>query len=263
MSEIEKVKARIRALANMTPENGASESEAIFAMKKVGDLLLQYNLSMDMVTLREEPCVTKTYQSDTKHRDVLWYAYEGLQKLCGVKIWMQRTNVGVQWSFFGLESDVDMALHLCAILTSAEDAETRKFKRTPTYLEFQGHRKIATNNFAIGFGSRINLRLGQIAAEQRQAERKAHEHHAEEMKERGLTATDEAYKARGTALICVEKEKRIEEEFKARGPKLRTTRSYSKSRYNPTARDAGASAANNVNLNRPIGGGSKSAGYLS
>jgi hypothetical protein len=262
MSEIEKVKARIRALVNMTPDNGASETEALFAMKKAGELLLQYNLSMDMVTLREEPCVTKHYQSRTKQRDSIWYAYSGLQKLCGVKVWMSRTPSGVLWSFFGLECDVDMAIHLCAIVTDAEKGATAAFKKSDTYARFMGHKKIATNNFLIGFGQRINERLIGLANEQRKAEQAAHAHHAEEMKDRGLTASDEAYKARGTGLICIAKEQKIEEEFKARGPKLTTVKSYSKSRYNPTARDAGHGAANNVNLNRPIGGGSKVAGYL-
>ncbi len=263
MSEVEKVKARIRALINMTPENGASETEALFAMKKAGELLLQYNLSMDMVTLREEPCVTKHYQSRSKQRDSIWYAYSGLQKLCGVKVWMSRTPSGILWSFFGLECDVDMAIHLCAIITDAEKGSTAAFKKTGIYAEFPGHKKIATNNFLIGFGQRINDRLIGLSVEQRKAEQAAHAHHAEEMKDRGLTASDDAYKARGTGLICIAKEQKVEEEFKARGPKLTTVRSYSKSRYNPTARDAGRGAANNVNLNRPIGGGAKASGYLS
>lgn len=260
--ELEAVKKRIRALANMTPDKGASEAEALFAMKKVGELLLQYNLSMDMVAVREEPCVTKSFQTGSKHRDTVWYVYNGIQRLCGVKCWMSRYPEGIKWSFFGLESDVDMAIYLCHIVSSAEVSSLATFKKSDVYKQFSGHRKIASNNFLMGFGNRLNTRLLMLAKESEAEEKKAHEYHAEEMKARGITASDDAYKTHGTALICVEKARRVEEEFKARGPKLRTTRSYSKARYSFTAQDAGNAAANNVNLSRPVGNGTKNAGYL-
>lgn len=261
-TELEKAKRRIRALAEKTVERGATESEAMFAMKKVGEMLLQFNLSMDEVTLRDEPCVTKTFETDSKQRDVTWHVFSGVTKLCGVKVWMERTGRGINWSFFGLESDVDMAIYLFRLVTEAEVTALAAFKRTPGYAAFPGHKRIASGNFSTGFGQRLNQRLLQIAAEQRTAEKAAHAHHAEEMANRSVAASHEAYKARGTGLICVAKEARVEEEFKKSGPKLRTVRTTSRARYNPTARDAGHNAANNVNLNRPIGGGSKASGLI-
>lgn len=260
--ELEKAKRRIRALSEKTVERGASEAEAMLAMKKVGELLLQFNLSMDEVALREEPCVTKHYQTDSKQRDVLWYVYSGIRSLCGVKPWYERTPVGIKWSFFGLESDVDMALYLCRLITEAESTALRLFKKGPEYAAFPGHKSIASNNFSIGFGYRLCGRLTELADERKEAEKAAAAYHAEAMKDRALEASGEAYKARGTALICVAKDEYIESEFKKSGPKLRTVRSTTRARYNETARNAGKAAANRVNLNRPIEGGNKTSGLL-
>jgi hypothetical protein len=59
-TELEKVKARIRALAARTVDRGCTEAEAIAAAQKVGELLEVYGLSMSEVELRQEACVQKT-----------------------------------------------------------------------------------------------------------------------------------------------------------------------------------------------------------
>ncbi len=271
-SELVRIKRKIRALSEKTIDRGASEAEAMFAMKKVGELLLQYNLSMDEVSLRDEPCVTKTFQTDSKHRDVIWNVFSGLQKFCCLKVYHTRpsrwsTVQGITWSFFGLESDVDMALYLCRILTDAEETSTNTFKKTDIYKNFQGHRKTATRNFQIGFGGRINERLYLLSRERENEEKKAQEYHAQAMAARMVVASEEAQvKAAeaktGTALICLAKEQMIKEEFAKRGPKLRTVSAKNSGRYNADARGAGRSAGDKVNLGRPLGGGKSNGGLL-
>lgn len=93
--ELDSVKRKIRAMLAMKTENGASESEFLFAMKKVGELLLQYNLTMDEVLLRQEQCVTKAFNTKAKRRNVLWHVYAGLNKLLGVKVWYTRNYDGI------------------------------------------------------------------------------------------------------------------------------------------------------------------------
>src|SRR5438045_270741 len=123
-SELVKIKRKIRALSAKVTDNGCTEGEAMLAMKKVGELLLQYNLTMDEVTLRQEPCVTRTYTTDSKKRNVLWEVFSGFSQLCGVRVYYSRPGKysfdGITWSFFGLESDVDMTIYLADFLCKAE-----------------------------------------------------------------------------------------------------------------------------------------------
>ena len=56
-TELTRVKARIKALADKTVSNGCTEAEAMAAAEMVGRLLDQYALSMEEIDVREEGCV--------------------------------------------------------------------------------------------------------------------------------------------------------------------------------------------------------------
>ena len=56
-TELSRVKARIKALADKTVSNGCTEAEAMAAAEMVGRLLERYALSMEEIDVREEPCV--------------------------------------------------------------------------------------------------------------------------------------------------------------------------------------------------------------
>src|SRR5262249_15499778 len=57
-TELDRVKAKIHALATKTVDRGCSEDEEMSAMEKVGKLLEQYNLTMEECDVREEKCVS-------------------------------------------------------------------------------------------------------------------------------------------------------------------------------------------------------------
>ena len=57
-SELQKIKAKIMALANKTTIRGCSEEEAMSAMEKIGKLLEAYSLTMEECDVREEKCVS-------------------------------------------------------------------------------------------------------------------------------------------------------------------------------------------------------------
>ncbi|MFM7012567.1 MAG: DUF2786 domain-containing protein [Betaproteobacteria bacterium] len=254
-------KRKIAALLAKTIENGASEAEALIAMNKAGELMLQYNLSMDEVTLRDERCVTKYLSEPWGNRDALWHCFDGLSKFCGVKTWVHSYDrKRKSWAFFGLESDVDLTLYLCRVILNAEKTELANYKDSEHYRNYHAHRRTASRNFVAGFGGRLNSRLNAMARENREAERKAHAYHAEQAKGRMIEADARVYTEapQGTALICLAKEEKIEAEFNRVGPKLRSTRATSSGRYDPTARDYGAQAGQRVNLGRPINGGAAS-----
>jgi hypothetical protein len=56
-TELARVKARIKALAEKTVANGCTEAEALSAAEMVGRLLEQYALSMDEIDVRTSRCV--------------------------------------------------------------------------------------------------------------------------------------------------------------------------------------------------------------
>jgi hypothetical protein len=56
-TELSRVKARIKALAEKTVSNGCTEAEAMAAADMVGRLLERYALSMEEIDVREERCV--------------------------------------------------------------------------------------------------------------------------------------------------------------------------------------------------------------
>ena len=56
-TELTRVKARIKALAEKTVSNGCTEAEAMAAAEMVGRLLERYALSMEEIDVREAHCV--------------------------------------------------------------------------------------------------------------------------------------------------------------------------------------------------------------
>ena len=58
-TELTRVKARIKALAEKTVSNGCTEAEAMAAAEMVGRLLERYVLSMEEIDIREERCLVR------------------------------------------------------------------------------------------------------------------------------------------------------------------------------------------------------------
>lgn len=264
--KLETVKRQIRALMAKSIDNGCTEAEAFQAMEKVSELLSVYNLSMTEVELRSEQMIEKKYQT-VKTKTCSFYAWSGISRLCGVKIWRSQNYEGYVWSLFGLESDVAMAYYLFELIDKSGGTALNEFKATSTWMNYQGHRRTLTANFQNGFGDKVCSRLNQMWKENKEAEKKAQAYHAENSV--GIEATDvakmeSARQTTGTALISVAKEKLIEEEFNKRfGYKLRKSGGGGGGRYNSEARAAGATAGSKVNLSRPVGGSSgKTSGYL-
>jgi hypothetical protein len=266
-SELQAVKRKIRALLAKTRDNGATESEASMAMGKVGELLEQYNLSMDEVTLRQESCIKGEFVLNSVQKNAAFSTLMAIGVLCQVTVWHSRKSWGekkITLCMFGLEQDVELAKYLAELIQESEMTSVESFKKSATYAAFVGHRKSATSNFKKGFASRINERLHNIARDNAEKERQAAAHMAEQMQERMIGQSDAARaetarQTTGTQLISLAKSRFVDEEFKKLGMKLRTVISYDRSRYDPQSRSAGHAAANNVNLSRPIansGGGS-------
>lgn len=267
--ELERAKRLIRAMSEKTIDRGATEAEMQQAMQRIGDLLEQFNLTMDEVTLTQEKCVTASYNTGSKHMGVATMAWSALAAFTSCRVWSSRDAKGISLKFFGLESDTQMALYLCELIETAYDTEFQKFKLSDIYVNYQyGHRRPLQNNFQKGFAERVSARLRELINDRKRREKENAEYHREAMKERMVGASESALaeaarQTTGTSLMSLAKDKYVEEEFKKIGMKLRTTKRYDKSQYNGDARRAGSAAGDRVNFNRPVSGGTNNvAGYL-
>lgn len=246
-SEIEKVKARIKALAAKTIDNGCTEQEAMLAMEKVGELLRIFNLSMAECLSFEKANVnfiTDSYVFNSKNHPSWDSALVHIGKFCDCRVWVNYNysfgkKVSSQVNFFGMEPDVEMAKYLVDVIAKAHETELAKFKTTEEYVNYPYHRRRITTDFSKGFASGVGDKL-TVLKRKNDLENQKH--------------------VTGTSLVLVKME-HVNREFGKTGMRLRTrTRTQginSRSGYNQ-----GKSAGSRINVNRPVGNNGGIAGYL-
>jgi hypothetical protein len=255
-SELARVKTKIKALAAKTVEAGCSEHEALHAAEMVGRLLDQYNLSMDEIDIREEVCVLSEVPVRSKRRMPIDGAVVPIARFCDVKTWHAKCEDGTAvYCFYGFEPDVAMAVHLFTVVAAAVRAESVSFKRSKPYAA-AGNRWLATASFQRGLVDRIGDRLEQLKAKRQsdiERDERAKAQAAQEAVERAVAAGEPPpqHVARGALMVL--KGQIVEREFEATlGIKLTRAREIT-FRIDPCAFEAGRTAGDRVNLNRPIG----------
>lgn len=268
-TELAKVKARIRALANKTTENGCSEHEAMSAMSMVGQLLTQYNLTMDEIDVRDSICVTIKIPVDRQRRHPIDGCITPLANLFGAKCWFskeyhpQTYKKMVAYAFFGYEQDMELIKYLYDVIWKAMETESANFKLTDVYKNAHP-KKSAYVSFQHGMSYRVASRLRVLKAENdrilREAEERAKANRAQSDVVLDLGSVDPSNPIKSGMALVVLKGQLIEQEFKKTGPKLRKHTSTTVIR-NGSAYSSGHQAGDRVNLNRPLAGRSN-AGYL-
>lgn len=252
--ELSKIKAKIRALASKTTDNGCTEAEAMAAMAMVGRLLKSYNLSMDECDVRESACVTITIPVDGSQRGPMDWAVPSLATFFSGRAWFgtDYRKVGdnyqrqVYYAFFVQEHDADALRYLFDVIKQGIAGETKAYQTTEAYRALTGGQKrSAVKSFARGMSLRIAERLREMRKENDVAM-------AERHRASGST---------GTALMVL-KGQLIQEEFKKSGVHLRSVSSRARI-GNHGAYAHGRDAGDRVNLNRPLGGNGNVSGYLS
>lgn len=243
--ELAKVKNKIRALAAKTVDNGCTEYEALAAMKKVGELLEVYNLELDDALLETERCVKGVFKTKLGRRTKINLAVRGIARFTDCHTYLSN---GEGYLFYGFESDVSMAIYLCGLIGEAIETELAHYKRTdPQYLEGRDWppRKTLSTNFYKGMAERIGERLIEMKDAM---DRRDKDKHQDDVRKHVV--------ATSTLPMCVMKKKKVKSNYDAwleeNHIRLRTVRSNS--RFNGSARAAGARAGNRVNLNRPLNG---------
>jgi hypothetical protein len=254
-SELTKVKARIKALAAKTLEAGCSEHEAMQAAEMVGRLLDQYNLSMDEIDIREEVCVLREVPTGSKRRMPIDTAVVPIARFCDVKTWhSKREDEAAVYCFYGFEPDVAMAVHLFTVVSAAVRVELAAFKKTKAYAGAT-NRWLATSSFQRGLVDRIGDRLEQLIIKRKSDLERAERVRAQEAQEafeRAVAAGEPPPRHVTRGALMVLKGQIVEREFENKlGIRLTRAREIT-FHVDRGSFQAGRSAGDRVNLNRPI-----------
>lgn len=286
---IEKVrKMRDRALGA-----GSSENEVNKAMEVMGELMDTFDITMDEVSLAAEECkmvqvthhlgsvfhlgtvtvaiakfcdcvVYRTSGSKIQKRDRAGNLVYGRDARGRMKPHYEKASYTS--NFYGIESDAETAAYLMELVRAAAVTMTEDYKKTVEYKTYVGSKTSLTKSFVDGFSMRLIRRLEELKA-QRETELDRARAARAEMGENQQTLDAEAAAAqrragRSTDLIAL-KDAKVKDDFKA---KYGWTVKYRNTRYgyggSYTGRAAGASAADTVNLSRPIGNGGGYGGQL-
>jgi hypothetical protein len=218
--------ARVVALRTKTIANGCTESEAMAAAAKAGELMDRYSLTMSDLDIREEKC--RQGEATAKQHDVEMCA-STIARFCGCKVWRNLTK-GLD--FFGLPHDVEVALYLVDLIKNTMDAEFKLWTRSPSYPKGV-HGRTLRRSFNVAFVGRVNARLKEMAAAREAAAR---------------TST-------GTALVVV-RNAVVAEQFAKLGIYLKRSRSTTRYRANPHAAAAGEAAGDRCNITSGVNGSS-------
>jgi hypothetical protein len=229
-TELVRVKARIRALAEKTVSNGCTEAEAMAAAEMVGRLLERYALSMQEIDVRQEVCVQVEVPIGGKQRRPIDGCVTAIARFCDCKVWISRDTGKPNYVFFGFEVDAALASYLFHVIDRAMRTEVMKFRVANPRLRGLTLRR-ASKSFQQGMAARVADRLDEM-------------HQA---RDAGVAAQHST----GTALILV-KHQVVDDAFRQTAIRLVSAGRLSRVRSNGAFRH-GFAAGDRVNLNRPVG----------
>ena len=221
-----RIKRIIQSLMDKTTENGCTESEALEAARKMGELMEEHDLSLDDVGLRQEASgakQNKLFAAD----DAAGSMVLGIAKFCSLKAYRENSRGAAgDYVIFGLEHDLEIAKYLYEVCAEACDWDWSRF------METHGYSVAKRLSFRTGFGGRIYDRLMEMKAE----------------RDARMAAMSDRRD------LVVLKDQLVSQEFAKLGLKLQKSRPSVIRDGN--AYRQGQAAGSRVNLNNPLGGGS-------
>jgi len=228
-TEITRVKARIKALAEKTVSNGCTEAEAMAAAEMVGRLLERYALSMEEIDLREERCVQVKVPIGGRQRRPIDGCVTAIARFCDCKVWVARDGAIPSYVFFGFEADTVLARYLFSMVDRAMRTELSAFRADHPRLRGTALRR-ASKSFQQGMAARVADRLDEIHRER--------------------DASVAAQRSTGTALVLA-KHQVVEDAFRQTEIRLVSAGNLGGAHMNGAFRQ-GLAAGDRVNLNRPV-----------
>jgi hypothetical protein len=229
-TELNRVKARIKALAEKTVSNGCTEAEAMAAAEMVGRLLERYALSMEEIDVREQRCVQVEVPIGGKRRRPIDACVTAIARFCDCKVWVSRDTMVPSYVFFGFDADTAMASYLFNVIDRAMATALATFRTAQPSLRGAGLRG-ASRSFQQGMAVRVADRL--------------------EAMHRERDTKVAAQRSTGTALILI-KQQVVDDAFRETEIRLVATAGLNRVRLNGAFRH-GLAAGDRVNLSRPVG----------
>lgn len=229
MNNRETIAEKIRALRAKASNVASTEAEAAQAAAMIAKLLAKYDLSEEDVKDYEGKDA-EALQAETEDRmhPVLAYCWRGICELTETQAYKNRDG---RLCFIGMEHEIEMALYLSEIISSACDRALKA--------GFPKASRVQRSSFIMGFGHALDTKLKELAKERQSAK----------------TAT-------GTAIV-VRKGELVKDFMDRAGLNLTASRTrYTKADMGYF--QAGATVGKALNLNRPLGSsGSASTARLS
>jgi hypothetical protein len=255
MTERDKIKERVAKLLNMTRDRGVTESEAMLAAEKAGELMAHYDIQASELAVRSSRAIQQvvTVRKYGSMKIAAPVAHH-IAQFCDCMHWHspeidpRDTDLPACWQrtvstivFFGLPADAEIAGYLFDVISNAIVAEIDVYKTTPEYqceIEAGVNSRSAITSFVDGMEQTICGRLDTMRDTKHQA----------------------VQEATGRALVVV-KEKQIKEDFAATGIKLVSGSGSYRGAGSADANASGRAAGGRVSLSSGVGTG-RSTGTL-
>ena len=157
MADLDRIRARIRQLREMTQANGCTEAEALSAAEKALELMGRHGISED-----ELERTTSTRPGSRKRRSVCHSLWLMVAAVCRCRTYWDGTSR--QYHYYGAPADVMVAEYLHDILLGAVKRASAEFKRDPEYRRRRkpGTRAAALRTFQIAMIKRLTDRLNSL-----------------------------------------------------------------------------------------------------
>lgn len=153
---------RITALRQLTVERGCTEAEALSAAAKAAELMREYGLSENDITVDEQ--VVKSRTKGHSARDPLW---DMLCHCTNTVAIILEDRGECRRAFVGIDPGPAIATYLYVVLDRAVDKEISIFKASPFYRRRRtvATRRQAAQDFTSGLVVRLRRRLRDLFAE--------------------------------------------------------------------------------------------------
>jgi hypothetical protein len=252
MTERDKIKERVAKLLNVTLNRGATESEAMLAAEKAGELMAHYDIKTSELDVRSSSSIQQVVTiRKYGSMNIAAPVARHVAQLCDCRYWLsceidpRDTDLSPLWQreirtivFFGLPADAEIAGYLFDLISNAIGAEIEIYKASEDYRRDGVNGRTAITSFVNGMEEAICSRLDALRDEKHQA----------------------VEQATGRSLVIV-KEAQIEEDFAATGIKLVRGGGSYRSEGSAGASASGRAAGGRVSLSSGVGAG-RSAGSL-
>jgi hypothetical protein len=169
----EAIKTKIAALLNKKTSNGATEAEAMAALRIAQKLMDEHGVTEADILANTDAAkdflreVVRDGRKNLHEADL--YCIATVAEFCGVKVWQNKEyngsiKIGVNINFFGYNADVETAKFIREVLFRAMEWEWAVYSNSLTDV---GHKRTIRKSFMVGMANRINQRLRDIKTETR------------------------------------------------------------------------------------------------